>query len=67
MALLEGQVVLKTKSGVTLEYRNGSLYTTNLQDVEDTLQQELKGSKVDVAIAEGVIRLMEKYGVVAEA
>ena len=68
MELKEGDVLLETKSGVKLEVRNGNLYTTNRQEIEQALEEDLHSDiPMDVLMAESVCTLMQKYGLVAEA
>ena len=60
-------VLLETKSGVKLEVRNGSLYTTNRQEIEQALEEDLHSDiPMDVLMAESVCMLIQKYGLVAE-
>ena len=67
MELKEGDVLFQTKSGVKLEVRNGSLYTTNCQEVEQALEEDLRSSNpMDVQMAESICILMQKHGLVAE-
>ena len=68
MEFVEGSVLLETKSGVKLEVRNGSLYTTNRQEIEQALEEDLHSDiPMDVQMAESVCMLIQKYGLVAEA
>ena len=68
MELREGDVLFQTKSGVKLEVRNGSLYTTNRQEIEQALEEDLHSDiPMDVLMAESVCTLIQKYGLVAEA
>ena len=68
MEFVEGAVLLETKSGVKLEVRNGNLYTTNCQEIEQALEEDLHSSNpMDVQMAESICILMQKYGLVAEA
>ena len=68
MEFVEGAVLLETKSGVKLEVRNGSLYTTNRQEIEQALEEDLHSDiPMDVLMAESVCKLIQKYGLVAEA
>lgn len=68
MELKEGDVLLETKSGVKLEVRNGGLYTTNRQEIEQALEEDLHSDiPMDVLMAESVCTLIQKYGLVAEA
>ena len=41
MELIEGDVLFQTRSGVKLEVRNGGLYTTNRQEIEQALEQDM--------------------------
>ena len=67
MELKEGDVLFQTKSGVKLEVRNGSLYTTNCQEIEQALEEDLRRSNpMDVQMAESICILMQKHGLVAE-
>ena len=67
MELKEGDVLLQTKSGVKLEVRNGGLYTTNRQEIEQALEEDLRSDiPMDVLMAESVCTLIQKYGLVAE-
>ena len=67
MEFVEGAVLLETKSGVKLEVRNGSLYTTNRQEIEQALEEDLHSDiPMDVLMAESVCKLIQKYGLVAE-
>ena len=67
MELKEGDVLFQTKSEVKLEVRNGSLYTTNCQEIEQALEEDLRSSNpMDVQMAESICILMQKHGLVAE-
>ena len=67
MELREGNVLFQTKSGVKLEVKNGSLYTTNCQEIEQALEEDLRSDNpIDVQIAESICILMHKHGLVAE-
>ena len=67
MKLKEGDVLLETKSGVKLEVRNNGLYTTNREEIEQALEQDLRSDDpIDVQMAESVCMLIQKYGLVAE-
>ena len=67
MELKEGDVLFQTKSGVRLEVRNGGLYTTNRQEVEQALDEDLHSDNpMDVQMAESICMLMQKYGLGAE-
>ena len=67
MELREGDVLFQTKSGVKLEVRNGSLYTTNCQEIEQALEEDLRSDNpMDVQMAESICILMQKYSLVAE-
>ena len=67
MEFAEGTVLLQTKSGVKLEVRNGGLYTTNRQEIEQALEEDLHSDDpIDVQMAESVCMLIQKYGLVAE-
>ena len=67
MELKEGDVLLETKSGVKLEVRNNGLYTTNREEIEQALEQDLRSDDpIDVQMAESVCMLIQKYGLVAE-
>ena len=67
MELREGNVLFQTKSGVKLEVRNGGLYTTNRQEIEQALEEDLHSDiPMDVLMAESVCTLIQKYGLVAE-
>lgn len=64
----EGTVVFQTRSGVRLEVRNGSLYTTNESAVHAALEEDLHSENpIDVMMAEAVVDMMCEHGVVAEA
>ena len=68
MELREGDVLFQTKSGVKLEVKNGSLYTTNCQEIEQALEEDLRSDKLmDIQMAESICILMQKHGLVAEA
>ena len=68
MELKEGDVLLETKSGAKLEVRNGGLYTTNRQEIEQALEEDLHSDiPMDVQMAKSVCMLIQKYGLVAEA
>ena len=68
MELREGNVLFQTKSGVKLEVKNGGLYTTNRQEIEQALEEDLHSDiPMDVLMAESVCMLIQKYGLVAEA
>lgn len=67
MGLKEGDVLFQTKSGTKLEVRNGGLYTTNRQEIEQALEEDLHSDiPMDVLMAESVCTLIQKYGLVAE-
>ena len=67
MEFVEGSVLLETKSGTKLEVRNGGLYTTNCQEIEQALEEDLHSNiPMDVLMAESVCTLIQKYGLVAE-
>ena len=67
MELREGDVLFQTKSGVKLEVRNGSLYTTNRQEIEQALEEDLHSDEpMDVQVAAFVWKLIQKYGLVTE-
>ena len=67
MKLKEGDVLLETKSGVKLEVRNNGLYTTNREEIEQALEEDLRSDDpIDVQMAESVCMLIQKYGLVAE-
>ena len=67
MEFVEGSVLLETKSGVKLEVRNGGLYTTNRQEIEQALEEDLHSDiPMDVLMAESVCKLIQKHGLVAE-
>lgn len=66
MELREGDVLFQTKSGVKLEVRNGSLYTTNCQEIEQALEEDLHSSNpMDMLMAESICMLMQKHDLVA--
>lgn len=66
--MTEGTVIFQTASGVKLEVRNGGLYTENEEEVRKALETDLASDNpLDREMAEKVCKLMEKYGVVAEA
>ena len=68
MEFVEGAVLLETKSGVKLEVKNGNLYTTNRQEIEQALEEDLHSDiPMDVQMAKSVCMLIQKYGLVAEA
>lgn len=61
-------VVFKTKSGVTLDLREGGLYTTNLNEVEKALKEDLEGNDIAARyFADKICYMMQKFGVVVEA
>ena len=65
MEFVEGSVLLETKSGVKLEVRNGGLYTTNRQEIEQALEEDLRSDNpMDIQMTESVCMLMQKYGLV---
>ena len=67
MELKEGDVLFQTKSGVKLEVRNGNLYTTNRQEIEQALEKDLHSDEpIDVQIAAFICKLIQKYGLVTE-
>ena len=67
MKLKEGDILLETKSGVKLEVRNDGLYTTNREEIEQALEEDLHSDDpIDVQMAESVCMLIQKYGLVAE-
>ena len=67
MKLKEGDILLQTKSGVKLEVRNDGLYTTNREEIEQALEEDLHSDDpIDVQMAESVCMLIQKYGLVAE-
>lgn len=67
MEFVEGAVLLETKSGAKLEVRNGNLYTTNRQEIEQALEEDLHSDEpFDVQIAAFICKLIQKYGLVAE-
>ena len=67
MGFAEGTVLLETKSGAKLEVRNGGLYTTNRQEIEQALEEDLHSDEpIDVQIAAFICKLIQKYGLVAE-
>ena len=67
MEFAEGTVLLQTRSGVKLEVRNGGLYTTNCQEIEQALEEDLCSSNLmDVQMAESICILMKKHGLVSE-
>ena len=67
MELREGDILFQTKSGVKLEVRNGSLYTTNCQEIEQALEEDLRSdNSMDIQMAESICILMQKYGLVTE-
>ena len=60
--------MFQTRSGVKLEVRNNGLYTTNREEIEQALQEDLfSDDPMDVLMAESVCTLIQKYGLVAEA
>lgn len=60
-------VLFQTKSGVKLEVRNNGLYTTNREEIEQALEEDLRSDDpIDVQMAESVCMLIQKYGLVAE-
>lgn len=64
---LEGTVIFRTASGVALEVRNGGLYTTDREAIEQALDKDLHSDNpMDVEMAEKVSLLLQKYGLVAE-
>ena len=64
----EGTVVFRTRSGIQLEVRDGSLYTTNEPAVRAALEEDLHSENaIDVTMAGAIIDMMCEYGVVAEA
>ena len=64
---LEGTVIFRTASGVALEVRNGGLYTTDREAIEQALDKDLHSNNpMDVQMAEKVSLLLQKYGLVAE-
>ena len=67
MEFVEGAVLLETKSGVKLEVKNGGLYTTNRQEIEQALEEDLHSAEpMDVQVAAFVWKLIQKYGLVTE-
>jgi hypothetical protein len=67
MEFTEGDVLFQTKSGTKLEVRNGGLYTTNRQEIEQALEKDLHSDNpMDVQMAESICMLMQKHGLVAE-
>ena len=67
MELREGDVLFQTRSGVKLEVRNGGLYTTNRQEIEQALEQDLHSDNpMDVQMAESICILMQKHGLISE-
>ena len=67
MEFVEGAVLLETKAGVILEVSNGRLYTTNRQEIEQALEEDLHSDEpMDVQVAAFVWKLIQKYGLVAE-
>lgn len=67
MEFVEGAVLLETKSGAKLEVRNGNLYTTNRQEIEQALEEDLHSDEpIDVQIAAFICKLIQKYGLVTE-
>ena len=66
MELREGDVLFQTKSGVKLEVRNCGLYTTNRQEIEQALEEDLRSdNSMDVQMAKSICMLIQKYGLVA--
>lgn len=64
----EGTVVFRTRSGIQLEVKNGSLYTTNESEVRAALEEDLQSENpIDVTMAEAIVDMMCEYGVIAEA
>ena len=67
MELIESDVLFQTRSGVKLEVRNGGLYTTNRQEIEQALEEDLHSDEpMDVQVAAFVWKLIQKYGLVTE-
>ena len=60
--------VFETKSGITLELREGSLYTTNLNEVEKALKEDLESNDIIARFfANKICYMMQEFGVITEA
>ena len=62
MAQLRNCVLFHSRSGATLEVRNGVLYTKNANEVKKALNEDLKGSWIDRQMATSYLKLMHGAG-----
>ena len=63
----EGTVLFTAKSGATLEVRNGNLYSTNADEVQAALEQDLQSANAfDRMMAMSIVELMVEHGVTSE-
>lgn len=63
MAILNGDVLFRTKSGVTLEVRNGVLCSKNIEEVKKALNEDAKSNSwIDKHMAISYLRLISRAG-----
>ena len=62
MATLPCAVLFRSRSGATLEVRNGVLHSENVEEVKKALNEDLKGSWIDRQMAASYLKLIHKAG-----
>ena len=61
--MLSNAVLFKTKSGATLEVRNGILHTENAKEVKRALNEDARSNRrIDRQMALSYLRLMSYAG-----
>jgi hypothetical protein len=55
-------VLFRSRSGATLEVRNGILHSENVEEVKRALKEDLRGSWVDRQMAKSYLQLLTQAG-----
>lgn len=55
-------VLFRSRSGATLEVKNGVLHTENVEEVKKALNEDLNGSSRDRKMAISYLRLIQMAG-----
>lgn len=62
MAQLANCVLFRSRSGATLEVRNGVLHSENVDAVKKALNEDLKGPWIDRQMAMSYLKLIHRAG-----
>lgn len=63
MAQLKSCVLFRSKSGATLEVRNGILHTENAEEVKRALNEDARSNRwIDRQMAHSYLKLMSRAG-----